>query len=72
MAVLPEHLRHPQCLPIVIPDNDPFYRMFNQHCMNFVRTTPGLRPDCNFGYAEQVKSIDSMRLSLGKSITKYL
>ena len=52
--MLPEASRHPQCLPIDIPADDPFYRNFNQRCMNFVRTTPGLRPDCNFGYAEQV------------------
>jgi hypothetical protein len=57
--MLPESSRHPQCLPIEIPADDPFYRNFNQRCMNFVRTTPGLRPDCNFGYAEQVYTMRS-------------
>ncbi|XP_046453343.1 peroxidase-like isoform X1 [Daphnia pulex] len=56
-SMLPESSRHPQCLPIEIPADDPFYRNFNQRCMNFVRTTPGLRPDCNFGYAEQLNEL---------------
>lgn len=56
-AMLPDGLRHPQCFSIDIPADDPFYRPFNQRCMNFVRTTPGLRPDCNFGYAEQLNEL---------------
>lgn len=47
-------LIHPQCLPIKIPNDDPFFSKFGQLCMNFVRSTPAPRSDCNLGYGEQV------------------
>lgn len=47
-------VKHPACLPIEIPVDDPFYSRFGQRCMNFVRTTPAPRLDCLLGYAEQV------------------
>ena len=49
--------RHPTCLPIDIPSDDPFYSKFGQKCMNFVRTTPAPRLDCLLGYTEQVQII---------------
>ncbi len=47
-------LLHPECLPIVIPTDDPFFSKFGQRCMSFVRSTPAPRFDCSFGYGEQV------------------
>ena len=47
-------IRHPACLPIVIPKDDPFFSKLGRRCMNFVRTTPAPRLDCKFGHAEQV------------------
>ncbi|KAK4008306.1 hypothetical protein OUZ56_013450 [Daphnia magna] len=47
-------LIHPQCLPIEIPIDDPFYAKFGQRCMNFVRSTPAPRSDCSLGPAEQM------------------
>lgn len=47
-------LIHPQCLPIKIPVDDPFFSKFGQRCMNFVRSTPAPRSDCSLGYGEQV------------------
>lgn len=40
---------HPNCLPIEIPSNDPFYSKHNQRCMNFVRAPPALSRDCALG-----------------------
>ena len=48
---------HPQCLPIAIPENDPFFKKHKQRCMNFVRSLPGPNQDCTFGYAEQQNQI---------------
>lgn len=47
-------LAHPECLPIEIPVDDPFFSKFKQRCMSFVRSTPAPRFDCSFGYGEQV------------------
>lgn len=50
-------LQHPVCLPIEIPEDDPFYSKFSQHCMSFVRSIPAPRSDCRLGHGEQVKLI---------------
>ena len=48
-------LIHPECLPIRIPDDDPFFAKHGQRCMSFIRSMPAPRSDCNFGFGEQVK-----------------
>ena len=48
---------HPECFPIDIPINDPFFRRHNQRCMNFVRSMPGPNQECSFGYGEQMNQI---------------
>ena len=53
-AINQTDLIHPECFPIDIPKDDPFFSKFGQRCMSFVRSTPAPRLDCNFGHGEQV------------------
>lgn len=34
-----------------------FYSRFNQRCMDFVRSMPAIRPECNLGPREQMNQI---------------
>ncbi|XP_022255822.1 peroxidasin homolog [Limulus polyphemus] len=47
---IPKDLRHPNCMPIEIPPDDPFYSHYGQHCMEFKRLEAGQRPGCTLGY----------------------
>ena len=48
---------HPECLPIEIPEDDPFFSPFEQRCMSFVRSMPAPRLDCSFGHGEQMNQL---------------
>ena len=48
---------HPECFPIEIPENDPFFSRHGQRCMNFVRSMPAPQLSCTFGYGEQMNQI---------------
>ncbi|XP_076355981.1 salivary peroxidase/catechol oxidase-like [Tachypleus tridentatus] len=54
----PSH-RHPNCLVIDIPHDDPFYKFFNKQCMDFARNLPGSRPGCTLGPRSQINTISS-------------
>ncbi|XP_037084825.1 peroxidase-like [Pollicipes pollicipes] len=43
---LPATPLHPQCIPISIPADDPFYSQFGQRCMSLVRSLPAPSLDC--------------------------
>ena len=45
---------HPDCFPIPVPRDDRQLAPFGERCMEFVRSLPAPRPECNFGPREQV------------------
>lgn len=51
--------RHPNCMPIDIPANDPFYKFFNRRCLDFARLLPGLKPGCSLGPRGQQNTLSS-------------
>ncbi|XP_069177766.1 salivary peroxidase/catechol oxidase-like isoform X1 [Procambarus clarkii] len=53
------HELHPDCMPIIIPEDDAFFNQFGQRCMEFVRSMPAVRPKCNLGPREQMNQITS-------------
>lgn len=56
-ALSSQLLVHPECLPIDIPDDDPFFSPYGQRCMSFVRSMPAPRLDCSFGHGEQMNQL---------------
>ena len=48
---------HPACYVFDVPKDDTFYDMFNRTCLNFVRLTPGLRPNCPLGPREPMNVV---------------
>ncbi|XP_063847936.1 peroxidase-like [Scylla paramamosain] len=51
---------HPECFPIHIPDEDPFYSLFGQKCISVVRSVPGVKYGCKLGPRSQINQISSM------------
>ncbi|KAL0851618.1 hypothetical protein ABMA28_007396 [Loxostege sticticalis] len=43
---------HPECFPVELDVQDPFYQEYNLTCMEFVRSAPA--PTCHFGPREQM------------------
>ncbi|XP_072950076.1 salivary peroxidase/catechol oxidase-like [Epargyreus clarus] len=45
---------HPSCMPISVPDKDPYYKNKHVTCMDYTRSVTTYRGDCTFGAAEQM------------------
>ncbi|CAK1601555.1 unnamed protein product [Parnassius mnemosyne] len=43
---------HPECFPVMLDVEDPYYQDYNLTCMEFVRSAPA--PTCHFGVREQL------------------
>ncbi|XP_049871217.1 peroxidase-like [Pectinophora gossypiella] len=54
----PEYMNH-KCIPICVPDDDPFYRYHGIRCINFVRSVTAPRDDCSLGHAEQMNTVSA-------------
>ncbi|XP_058812587.1 chorion peroxidase-like isoform X2 [Topomyia yanbarensis] len=48
---------HPDCLPIAVASNDPFYSQFGVKCMEFVRTAVVPKSRCQAGHARQISAV---------------
>ncbi|XP_075976123.1 salivary peroxidase/catechol oxidase-like [Anticarsia gemmatalis] len=57
--VLPAEWQNDKCIPITVPDDDPFYRKHGVKCLNFVRSITTPRDDCSLGHAEQMNTVTS-------------
>lgn len=51
--------RHPNCLPIEIPKDDPFFKYFKRTCMEFNRVLPSLKPGCPLGPRSPANTISA-------------
>ncbi|XP_039283319.1 peroxidase [Nilaparvata lugens] len=55
--VIDEAFRHPDCFTIDLPLADHIFSPFGERCMEFVRSLPAPRPECNFGPREQMNQV---------------
>ena len=55
-AQLPRTPRHPLCIPLTVPGDDPFYSQYGLRCMNMVRSLPAPEPDCIARPASQLNA----------------
>ncbi|XP_076059545.1 peroxidase homolog [Oratosquilla oratoria] len=51
---------HPECLPIQVPERDPFYSLFKQRCLSAARSAPGIEYGCKLGPRKQINMISSI------------
>jgi peroxidase len=52
--------RHPLCMPIDIPSDDPFFGSRGQRCMSFVRSGAATRLNCQLGSREQMNQLTAV------------
>ncbi|KNC28244.1 Chorion peroxidase [Lucilia cuprina] len=53
----PLNLTHPECFPVTVLPDDPYYKEYNLSCMNFVRSAPA--PTGHFGPRQQLNQATS-------------
>ena len=50
---------HPECYPIKISQNDPFYKKFGLQCQEYARSGTASRVGCTLGPREQINQVTS-------------
>lgn len=50
---------HPSCLPITVPNDDPFLGSLGVRCLEFLRSAPAQRRDCFLSWREQTNQVTS-------------
>ncbi|KAL3221099.1 hypothetical protein MRX96_029656 [Rhipicephalus microplus] len=50
---------HPECMPIDVPAQDPYYGRFGQRCLEYVRSSAAPRETCGLGPREQNNQVTS-------------
>ena len=50
---------HPECYPIKIAENDPFYKKFGLQCQEYARSGTASRVGCTLGPREQINQVTS-------------
>ncbi|XP_012535738.1 uncharacterized protein LOC105836333 isoform X3 [Monomorium pharaonis] len=55
----PPEFMHPDCLPIAVNPSDKFYSPLGVRCLEFLRSGPAPKEDCEFGPREQLTQVTS-------------
>ncbi|KAL0130187.1 hypothetical protein PUN28_002048 [Cardiocondyla obscurior] len=55
----PPEFMHPECLPIAVNLRDNFYGPLGVRCLEFLRSGPAPKEDCEFGPREQLSQVTS-------------
>ena len=50
---------HPECYPIKLPEDDPFYKKFGLQCQEYARSGTASRVGCTLGPREQINQVTS-------------
>ena len=52
---------HPECYPIKIAEDDPFYKEFGLQCQEYARSGTASRTGCTLGPREQINQVSNNR-----------
>ncbi|EZA49565.1 uncharacterized protein LOC105284479 isoform X2 [Ooceraea biroi] len=55
----PPEFMHPDCLPIAVNPHDSFYGLLGVRCLEFLRSGPAPKENCEFGPREQLSQVTS-------------